>query len=140
LLKSKYSGLLLAAAIVTAATVFTIFKNNKFNNDGIYTVAKVTKLEYDEQGTSCYIEIYYNNNIYKTIINSTLKVDRYYFARILPYNPTSIQILEELSECFFYMQIPDSGWKILPQCNIDSLNNSDTTLNIVISGKKVNAK
>ncbi len=99
--------------------VLRMYEEYSFSKRGVYTIGKVTNWESAEQGSSCFVDVYYHGKIYKTVLNTTRpQVGRFYYVSLLANDPGSAGILkEEVQPCILEKPIPYEGWKKIPSCN-----------------------
>lgn len=101
-----------------AALVY--YGESSLRKHGIYTIAKVTKWEAAEQGSSTYCNVYYNNRIYNIVLpgNYQTQTSEFYFIKILPNDPNANGgLLTKVPECILTKPLPPKGWSDLPRCD-----------------------
>ena len=107
--------------VVLLYIAYIFYANEKFEKNGVYTIAKITNWESAEQGSSLYYEVIYNGKAYSCHSDGGYgnKIGKYYFIKILaddPYNSQGGPLEEEVPDCILKQGVPEGGWKVIPKC------------------------
>lgn len=120
--EKKVSAVLLAGIgiYLLSLLIFGVINNSRLAKNGVYYVARITKISSGKSGPHYYIEYNYHNKRYTDSFKPGFhfKPNRdgaYIFIKLLPNNPNVYQYLEEgeVSDSLL-KYLPISGWKELP--------------------------
>ncbi|RYE52109.1 MAG: hypothetical protein EOP48_17155 [Sphingobacteriales bacterium] len=119
----KVSAVLLAGIGIYLLSLMMsgVINNSRLSKNGVYYVARITKISSGKSGPHYYIEYNYDNKRYADGFkpNFDFKPNRegaYIFIKLLPNNPNVFAYLEEgeVSDSLL-KTLPISGWKELPE-------------------------
>lgn len=110
---------ILAAVLVVAIySAFVCYQRYNFVKHAIYTIAVPYDWRATEGASDCYINVLYRDSVYK--VNATglnCAAGKRYIVAMLPGDPLSARIVRLAPHCLDTLDVPYSGWKVVPQCD-----------------------
>lgn len=120
---NKYDQVIGGCIILIGITGYVIYKVNNTKNNGVLTIAKVTGYESSESGSDLYIDIFWQDTVYKTSVDQACERDcigNFFFVEIIENNPLNYPIFygdRQVPACIVNNVKCFKGWKSFPDCN-----------------------
>ncbi len=112
---NRYIEIIFISLFILIIITWGVCQKRAYKLHGVYTIAKMIKWESEEQGSSSYLDVYYKNIVYKTVLNTMgLKEGSYYFVIILPDDPTFADVKKKVPDCFWISLFHIMVGKIFP--------------------------
>ena len=107
---------------ITVIYALAFLQEYKLKLNGVYTITKYYKTEYEGDGSNNYVDIFFNKKKYKKML-STVRgaiVGKYYFILINKDKPSGYSSIttNEVPQCIIdsiEYKLPPEGWKEIPK-------------------------
>ena len=107
--------------IILIAVAFGVLRNINFTKHGVITICRVSKFEPAGDGGDLYVEVYFKDKKYTTIVNTICFscIGKYYYCEIIPgdYKQINLYQNKQVPECIITNVKYYKGWESFPTCD-----------------------